>query len=233
MAKSKQSIAKTNKFLKRREERKLREYIHTFGSNHQKEGEDLVLYNCGFEDCQKGHYFGPLARDFHIIHFVTEGEGTLTIDHITYPVGKNQAFLIPANKVAKYEASKTNPWKYYWFGFMGIKAREYIYQIMNTRETPVIIDIEDLSAFQETIQTMVDIGESGISLKNHFRYPRLYVPSPRSLSRDNKATCTTNNSRSLYLPSPNLYQQKFRPTNPNSHNRKQARPSSQLLNSTI
>lgn len=167
MAKSKLSIVKTNDFKMGRE-KKLREYIHTFGSNEHKESEDLVLYNCGLENCPKGHYFGPLSRDFHIIHFVTEGEGTLTIDHVTYPVGKNQAFVIPANKVAKYEASKTNPWKYYWFGFIGIKAREYIYQIMNTRETPVIIDIEDLSTFKEAIQTMVEVGKSGISLKNHF-----------------------------------------------------------------
>ncbi|WP_367396613.1 AraC family ligand binding domain-containing protein [Lactobacillus helveticus] len=49
-----------------------------------------MLYNCGVEYCNPGWSYGPKRREYHFIHFVKEGKGTLTIEGHTFHIHKNQ-----------------------------------------------------------------------------------------------------------------------------------------------
>lgn len=87
--------------------------------------EDLNPILFGEEECIPGHSFGPKAREYTLIHFVTKGHGTFLIDGVSYSVGPGQAFIIPPDTVTTYTADLQNPWIYYWVGFDGRLSRQF------------------------------------------------------------------------------------------------------------
>ena len=73
----------------------------------------------GWEDCAKGHCFGPHIRDYYLIHYVYAGKGVLENSDGVFPVETGQIFVIHPGQVTTYTADKDNPWKYIWIGFDG------------------------------------------------------------------------------------------------------------------
>lgn len=106
-----------------------------------REGEnlDLSIYYCGKEHCKPGHYYGPLARDHYILHYINAGKGILKINKKTYHLEKNQGFVIPPNSLAFYEADLKEPWSYYWIGFHGQRTDFYLNQAGLSLEKPVFL----------------------------------------------------------------------------------------------
>jgi AraC-like DNA-binding protein len=139
------------------------QYIDTQTSSSQKNVSDLILYNCGTENCDSNYFFGPIAREFNLIHFVLKGCGKLAIDSETYPVKEKQAFLIPANKIAFYQADSNDPWEYCWVGFMGIKSGNYLQNIARLNDKEYVIDLEDVDYFYNTIKEMLRISGTTLS----------------------------------------------------------------------
>ena len=79
----------------------------------------LHVTQCGNEVCAPNHYFGPISRDHHLLHFVTEGKGTLEMNNIKYNICAGHGFYIPTGIHAKYTADNEEPWTYSWLGFDG------------------------------------------------------------------------------------------------------------------
>ncbi len=79
-------------------------------------------------------------REYHFIHFVKEGKGTLTIEGHTFHIHKNQCFIVPAGEVSLYAADKKDPWKYSWIGFLGIESGRYVQQLISNKN--FVIDIK-------------------------------------------------------------------------------------------
>ncbi|WP_127483744.1 AraC family transcriptional regulator [Paenibacillus ehimensis] len=142
---------------------KMNQYVDTQTSSSHKNVSDLILYNCGTENCDPNYSFGPIARDFHLIHFVVKGRGKLSIDNETYPIKENQAFLIPANKIAFYQADAQDPWEYCWVGFMGIQSEYYLQHIAVVNGGAYVINVENANDFYMLIQTMLDISGASLS----------------------------------------------------------------------
>lgn len=128
---------------------------HSVFSSADKEGYDLIVYQCGMEKCKAGHSYGPAIRDHFLIHHVLSGSGTFYVDGKSYQLEKNQGFLICPDVVTYYEASTEDPWVYAWIGFKGIKAEPYLKQANLTRTTPVFYYEGDFLA-----KCLVDIIES-------------------------------------------------------------------------
>ena len=80
---------------------------------------DLNPILFGEEACPPDHSFGPRARDYTLIHFVTRGHGFYILEGVRYPVGPGDAFIICPDVVTTYCADPKDPWKYYWVGFDG------------------------------------------------------------------------------------------------------------------
>lgn len=99
---------------------------------------NLVVYQCGWENCKPKHSYGPAVRDHYLIHFVTEGCGKFYIDGLTFEIKENQGFLICPGDITYYEADKNTPWNYIWVGFNGIKAPQYIQQLGLSKHNPLI-----------------------------------------------------------------------------------------------
>ncbi|WP_034849882.1 AraC family transcriptional regulator [Clostridium hydrogeniformans] len=99
---------------------------------------NLVVYQCGWENCRPKHSYGPAIRDHYLIHFVTKGCGKFYIDDLTFEIKENQGFLICPEDVTYYEADENMPWNYIWVGFNGLKAPEYIRQMGLGKYNPII-----------------------------------------------------------------------------------------------
>lgn len=92
---------------------------------------DLRLYQYGWEQCTPLHSFGPYVRNHYLFHYVISGQGTLDSndqDGVTHRhrLKENQGFLICPNQVTTYSAHESDPWKYVWLEFDGLRVAEYL-----------------------------------------------------------------------------------------------------------
>lgn len=92
---------------------------------------DLRLYQYGWEQCAPLHSFGPYVRNHYLFHYVISGRGHLDNTdqegvRRDYDLGPDQGFLICPGQVNTYVADKTQPWKYVWLEFDGLRVAEYM-----------------------------------------------------------------------------------------------------------
>lgn len=113
----------------------------TLFSTVNKEGFDLIVYQCGMEKCKPSYFFGPAVRDHYLIHFILDGKGTFRVKDKVYRLERNQGFLICPDTITYYEADKNEPWVYTWVGFKGIKAKNYL-KLANLDEDNPIFQCE-------------------------------------------------------------------------------------------
>lgn len=69
----------------------------------------------------------------------TERERFVSIEIICmeYSLGANQAFLIYPNQINLYTADETDPWKYVWIEFDGMRAENSLLQAGLDQDRPV------------------------------------------------------------------------------------------------
>lgn len=99
---------------------------------------ELCLIYCGWEYCHPGHRFGPNKRVSYVLHMVKEGKGVFEIEKKRYTLGPGDAFLIPPETEAWYEADIEEPWTYMWVGFTGMKAQKCVEGAGFSAKNPVI-----------------------------------------------------------------------------------------------
>lgn len=78
---------------------------------------DINPLICGWETCDPGHSFGPVARSYLLLHYVRSGKGIFETNGHHYPVSKGEIFVIHPGEITTYTADTTNPWEYSWIGF--------------------------------------------------------------------------------------------------------------------
>ena len=92
---------------------------------------DLRLYQYGWEQCSPLHSFGPFVRNHYLFHYIISGRGHLDaadqygVDH-AHELQSGEGFLIFPGQVNTYCAHKSNPWKYVWLEFDGLRVAEYV-----------------------------------------------------------------------------------------------------------
>lgn len=84
-------------------------------------GVDLVLTECGYENCDPGHYWAG-CKGFHVIHVVLRGRGVIQIGDAVHQVQAGEIFYIPQDRDVEYRADDDDPWEYRWVGFVGTRA---------------------------------------------------------------------------------------------------------------
>ncbi|NJD01179.1 MAG: AraC family transcriptional regulator [Ruminiclostridium sp.] len=98
---------------------------------------DLNMYQCGIQNCDPGHFYGPAVRDHFLIHYVLAGKGKYCFDDKVYYLQKGQGFLICPGKITYYQADLEDPWTYTWVGFHGLKAEAYLKEALLTEGNPI------------------------------------------------------------------------------------------------
>lgn len=138
----------------------MKEYKETYNSFAYKNNSELALYSTGFEKCLPKKFVGPRIRPYHMIHFVSEGEGFLQINQKNFSLKAGDIFLIPADKISYYEASEKNAWTYSWINFLGIQSENYLRQIMQSSKEKFILHFEDVSKYTAIIQEILELEGS-------------------------------------------------------------------------
>ena len=100
-----------------------------------------------------GYFFGPVARDHFIIHFILSGKGTFRCGKNLYTLEAGDAFLICPDHVAYYEADMEDPWHYIWVGFNGVKVPKIIHSAGLSYDNPIFYYDTD-NFFKDTIKKM-------------------------------------------------------------------------------
>lgn len=90
---------------------------------------DLDMYQHGYERCDPGHSFGPLARNHYLFHYVLSGTGFLMANDSkgvtrNYSIKSGQGFLIFPGQINTYYADEKLPWEYMWIEFDGLRVKE-------------------------------------------------------------------------------------------------------------
>lgn len=111
----------------------MEQFLLIHGLNHT----DLNMYQCGTEDCNAGHYYGPAVRDHFLIHYIHSGKGKFCVGEREYNLQKGQGFLICPDIVTYYQADFEDPWTYSWVGFHGLKADSYLKSADLTMDNPI------------------------------------------------------------------------------------------------
>ncbi len=145
----------------------MREYVDRLTDKSKKSISDFVLYNCGIEQCKSNQFYGPKSREYHLIHFVTRGEGTLDIHGTTYRIHQNQLFVIPANEISTYRAGSKNPWKYCWIGFFGIQSTRFLNSLMQCDARRFVINCKNAAAYEKQLEHI--LNTSGKQLSTHLK----------------------------------------------------------------
>ena len=94
---------------------------------------DLRLYQYGWEQCAPLHSFGPYVRNHYLFHYIISGQGRLESNDQKgatrkYQLGADQGFLISPGQVNTYYAHESDPWKYVWLEFDGLRVAEHLDQ---------------------------------------------------------------------------------------------------------
>ena len=142
------------------------EFIDSSKDMMSKKIQDLEVINIGYEDCPPGYGYGPTLRPYHLIHFVTEGEGKLEIRQEKYKVQAGDAFFIPAEQIAYYESSVSHPWTYSWIGFTGTQAKNVAREILTFSEGRYVLRDLDGEKYRKVIKRGAEIEE--VSMASHY-----------------------------------------------------------------
>lgn len=142
---------------------KMREYKETRHSIVFKSHADLAFYSAGQEACAPGQHYGPRFRTYQMIHFVLSGKGRLEVAGRTFELQAGDAFLVPAETVAYYEADGEDPWHYAWINFLGITSRQYLLELMEAAEETFVLRGLPVDKYYATIQEVLPLDASSVS----------------------------------------------------------------------
>lgn len=109
---------------------------------------DFELDEIGTYVCPPNYSFGPIIRSRDIFHYVLSGEGKLILEGQEYHIHEKQGFLIPAGKMAYYEADRDNPWSYCWFHIGGNRVPEIFNRIGLNIHQPIFISVNNDNQFE-------------------------------------------------------------------------------------
>jgi len=110
-----------------------RDTLHT----QAKQNGDLIPYMIGHEQCRSGHSWGPGIRDYYLVHYVKQGVGIFRADGKEYALQAGQMFFIFPESISYYAADEQEPWEYFWVGFGGSRAAQFLSQVGITQQNPV------------------------------------------------------------------------------------------------
>lgn len=83
--------------------------------------DDFYLFEVGTNACVPGYSYEHFVSKRCILHFVFKGKGRLVLGGNEYHIHAHQAFLIPEDSKAFYQADEEDPWEYAWLHIGGPK----------------------------------------------------------------------------------------------------------------
>lgn len=124
--------------------------------------QELSVYQFGYEECAKGHSFGPANRDHFLLHFIKKGKGEFRTENGSYSLKGGQGFMISPDKISSYKADEEEPWVYFWIGFGGTDAEKYMRDIGISSENPVF-SFDNWEPFERIFNNLMALDKNLLS----------------------------------------------------------------------
>ncbi|WP_412518297.1 AraC family transcriptional regulator [Staphylococcus simulans] len=100
--------------------------VQVFWTKLKKTSYEAQVDECGKENLYVGNGYEYEVTKPAVLHIVTQGTGTFTVNQTTYPLKKGDVFLLLKGMHVKYQATGDTPWHYMWVGFSGTHAINFI-----------------------------------------------------------------------------------------------------------
>lgn len=140
---------------------KMLEYKDQYYSKQEKANADLTFYAAGHEKTSPGYPYGPIVRNYHVIHFVLKGKGTLVIANKEYQIEEGRAFIIPAQTPSYYKSDEKDPWEYCWISFLGMNSGKYISILQKNCFNSFVTSKLNTSVYKNLIVSFLNSSSTG------------------------------------------------------------------------
>ena len=123
-----------------------------------KENFEMNVDECGIEQGIPGLGYNYEVLKNAVIHYVTKGYGTFKFNGKVYNLKKGDIFILLKGMQVEYVASIDDPWEYYWIGFSGSNANEYLNRTSITNSC--VANCKENSKIPQIILNMCEISKT-------------------------------------------------------------------------
>ncbi|HFD2040026.1 TPA: AraC family ligand binding domain-containing protein [Clostridium perfringens] len=123
-----------------------------------KENFEMNVDECGIEQVIPGLGYNYEVLKNAVIHYVTKGYGTFKFNGKVYNLKQGDIFILLKGMQVEYVASIDDPWEYYWIGFSGSNANEYLNRTSITNSC--VANCEENSKIPQIILNMCEISKT-------------------------------------------------------------------------
>ena len=123
-----------------------------------KENFEINVDECGIEQGIPGLGYNYEVLKNAVIHYVTKGYGTFKFNGKVYNLKQGDIFILLKGMQVEYVASIDDPWEYYWIGFSGSNANEYLNRTSITDSC--VANCEENSKIPQIILNMCEISKT-------------------------------------------------------------------------
>ena len=123
-----------------------------------KENFEMNVDECGIEQGIPGLGYNYEVLKNAVIHYVTKGYGTFKFNGKVYNLKQGDIFILLKGMQVEYVASIVDPWEYYWIGFSGSNANEYLNRTSITNSC--VANCEENSKIPQIILNMCEISKT-------------------------------------------------------------------------
>ena len=123
-----------------------------------KENFEMNVDECGIEQGLPGLGYNYEVLKNAVIHYVTKGYGTFKFNGKVYNLKQGDIFILLKGMQVEYVASIDDPWEYYWIGFSGSNANEYLNRTSITNSC--VANCEENSKIPQIILNMCEISKT-------------------------------------------------------------------------
>ena len=123
-----------------------------------KENFEMNVDECGIEQGIPGLGYNYEVLKNAVIHYVTKGYGTFKFNGKVYNLKQGDIFILLKGMKVEYVASIDDPWEYYWIGFSGSNANEYLNRTSITNSC--VANCKENSKIPQIILNMCEISKT-------------------------------------------------------------------------
>ena len=123
-----------------------------------KENFEMNVDECGIEQGIPGLGYNYEVLKNAVIHYVTKGYGTFKFNGKVYNLKQGDIFILLKGMQVEYVASIDDPWEYYWIGFSGSNANEYLNRTSITNSC--VANCKENSKISQIILNMCEVSKT-------------------------------------------------------------------------
>lgn len=100
--------------------------------------ESVAILQCGYQESGSGHISTQRIVEDYVLHCITGGKGTYTVNGKKYHLKKGDCFLLLPGVPLLYQADIKTPWIYYWIGFKVLSPMSLLSLCGIKEDSPVV-----------------------------------------------------------------------------------------------